>query len=178
MFLKDKGVVDSIKIQSSNGIFDIVDCWIKKEEGYKIHIFTIVCKDQEELEKVWERVSSDIALYFQSNLEIDIEIWNIYILFIVREQVNNEYRYFLEQNKFSSRKLIVDKIADSLSEKDIEKIVFEKLFYLKLEKDKRDKNEESIHAFLREKHKEVYRIITEYNDKPSDLFNKYLEVLK
>ncbi|MED3541310.1 ABC-three component system middle component 1 [Bacillus toyonensis] len=179
MFLKKKEIVEEIKKESFNNSFDLVDCWIKDQENYQVYIFTAVFEDQEELKEKWQPISSDIALHFQGSLQSNIEIWNIYILFIVRGKVSNELRYFVEQNKYSSRKLVVDKRRESISEIDIQEIVNEKLFDLKLNSSEcGTKNQESIEDLLRKNNQKIFEVISENKDKPSSLFTKYLEVLE
>lgn len=58
----------------------------------------------------WSHISSSIAVDYQSALEDESVIWNIYLCFICPFQVNKNLKYEIENNKFSMRKIVVDGI--------------------------------------------------------------------
>lgn len=178
MFLNTRDVIDKIKEESLNNVFDIVECRVKKEDKYQLYIFTVVLSNQEELKEKWESISSDIGLYFQGDLESEIEIWNIYILFLVLETVDSDIRYLVEQNKFSSRKLVIEEVKRPLTEEGIDKLIYDKLFDLKIKKvGDQSKDAQQLSDLLKEEYKELFSILN-LQEKPSELFTKYLEVLK
>ena len=74
--------------------------------------------------------STDII---QKKLEEVIEIFNVYIIFF-QEEVDTATVDLIEQNKYSSRKLVInEKMPEDKDE--LEKIISEKLFELYIEKD-------------------------------------------
>jgi hypothetical protein len=179
MFHKDSETVDKIKKESYNNSFDLVEYRYKLEKNYKVHIFTMVIKDQEELLEVWEDICSDIALNFQAELKDDIEIWNIYILFLVKESVNSQVRYLIEQDKYSSRKLVIEGVKNSIDEEYINEVIKEKLFHVSIAEDSNSKNNnEKISQKLQADYNKLYSVIKDSQERPSVLFTKYLEVLK
>jgi len=180
MFLKKPEIIDLIKEESGNSIFDLVECRIKSEDLYDVYIFTVIIQDQDKLIEIWEDISSDVALYFQGSLKSEIEIWNIYILFLVQASVESQVRYLIEQNKYSSRKLVIEEIKSPITEEIIEDIINEKLFKVKINSvSSSSKNRtESISNKLEASYKKLFTIINESNEKPSVLYNKYLEMLK
>lgn len=56
----------------------------------------------------WSHVASLIAIDYQSVLEDENAVWNIYLCFICPFQVNKNLKYEIENNKFSMRKIVID----------------------------------------------------------------------
>src|SRR6478736_3214367 len=101
-------IIKNLKINSKIiGEYD-VKAWIKPQESYEINIFTITLNNSDELKNIWEIVTNDIAIHFQSELEKNIERWNIYVVFLTNEPIEKELKYQIEQDKYSSRKIICD----------------------------------------------------------------------
>lgn len=179
MFHNKSEIIARIKQASGNDIFELVECRINPEDDYNIYIFTMVLKDQEDLIRSWQDISSDIAIYFQGELETEIEIWNIYILFFVQGSVDNEVRYLVEQNKYSSRKLVIEDIESPITEKYINDIINEKLFNVKIDSVSNMSNPtETVSSTLETKYKNLFNVIKNSQEKPPVLFTKYLELLK
>ena len=89
--------------------------------------------DEEELKANWGEVVNNVADIIQKKLEEVIEIFNVYIIFF-QEEVDTATVDLIEQNKYSSRKLVInEKMPEDKDE--LEKIISEKLFELYIEKD-------------------------------------------
>lgn len=82
-----------------------------------INVFFIELSNEETLGLSWEKVRNFIAVYYQNHLESDFERWNIYIIFIVPTTVSNQFKYKIENDQFSSRKIVIDSFQEELSEK-------------------------------------------------------------
>lgn len=180
MFLSKPEIVENIKKNSGNKLFDLVECRVKTENKYNLYIFTIILDDQKKLEEVWKEICGDIAIYFQTELERDIEIWNIYVLFLVEGNVDSQTRYLIEQNKYSSRKLVIEDVKRPIDKEKIESIINEKLFNLNINyaSSKSYKNV-SISSTLETKYGTLFKVIkNNAKDKPAVLLTKYLELLK
>src|SRR5690554_1186894 len=90
-----------------------VTCWQRKQEKYNIHMFSAVYETADQLIKNYESVRDYVAMFFQSDtLELDIERWNIYEFLIVKQQVGEEIKQQVEQDKFSTRKFLFDGITN------------------------------------------------------------------
>jgi len=72
-----------------------------------VHVFFITVKNAEQLSSVWRKASNFMALHFQSGLEDDFQVWNLYIFYRIEERVDNDLTYLVENDTFSSRKIIV-----------------------------------------------------------------------
>jgi hypothetical protein len=84
--------------------------------GGLVPIFFVDCENTSWLEGAWDRITALIATNFQTNLEAEFSTWNIYIFFIVNTEIPNALKYKIENDTFSSRKIIVRK---GLSEDEI-----------------------------------------------------------
>ncbi|WP_273126199.1 ABC-three component system middle component 1 [Bacillus weihaiensis] len=180
MFRNNPDIIEKIKKESGNNFMDSVECRIKTEGRYNIHIFTVVLKDQNELLENWIDISSDIAIHFQNELKSEVEIWNIYILFLVLGSVDSGTQYIVEQNKYSSRKIVVQGVSRPLDGQEIEKIIMDKLFNIQVDTAKnRNIPTEPVSKTIETKFATLYKAINSDDDeKSSDLYTKYLELLK
>lgn len=59
-------------------------------------------------ESLWENISNEIALKYQSKLEKVYEKWNLYIIYITSDVTPKELKNKIENDKFSSRKIVED----------------------------------------------------------------------
>lgn len=112
-------------------IFDIekdLECYICNQgmDNYKIYLFSIQFKDEQELLKNYEKINDTIAFSFQSKLKEHIEKWNVYLFLFVQESITKSTRILLEQDKYATRKIVIDN--QFKSESTHEKIIKNKLF--------------------------------------------------
>lgn len=77
-----------------------------------IHTFFIECPSKVSLKNNWREVSNFIALHFQNKLENEFERWNLYLFFLIEQGIGNDLKYQIENNTFSSRKIIIDSETD------------------------------------------------------------------
>ena len=107
---------------------------MKREvNGYFIHVICCQFSDVKELENNWEELVTNVADIVQKKLKELIEIFNIYIIFFqvgIDEFVVDK----IEQNKYSSRKIVLRKEMPDDKTK-LEQIISSKLFDLKIEKE-------------------------------------------
>lgn len=83
---------------------------------------------------MWKKINNIIATYFQSNLNKNVEKWNIYLFFFVVDKVSRDVKYKIEQDKYCSRKIIIDSNEEWLDENKIMNYIQMQLFTLKIEK--------------------------------------------
>ena len=84
---------------------------ISLNEGL-IHVFFIEIASKDSLENNWRKISNFIALNFQNNLENEFERWNLYLFFLQAQGISNDLKYQIENDTFSSRKIIIDYVTD------------------------------------------------------------------
>ena len=85
--------------------------------GGIISLFFIESLDESELSKYWDDIVVFISTSYQVNLNDEFSIWNIYLIFLADINVSKELKYKIENDTFSSRKIVVDK------NEEIEKII-------------------------------------------------------
>lgn len=184
--IKKGEVVDRLKKTSEVFLKYNVEAWIKPQQNYDINIFTVLLSDNNELNECWEELTNSIAVHFQSLLEKDIEIWNIYVLFLVKEVVDKELKYKIEQDKYSSRKIVYDDfniIKNESLDLQIKSIIDNKLFGFQLYELKKDRNDSltviSVEEMVKQNDSKLYQIVKYVNKnsnvKPEKLFNIYME---
>ena len=64
---------------------------------------------------LWERISKEIALKYQSKLETTYEKWNLYIIYITNDITPKELKNRIENDRFSSRKIVEDSYANEFN---------------------------------------------------------------
>ncbi|MDR3047411.1 MAG: hypothetical protein LBU51_07350 [Bacteroidales bacterium] len=93
-----------------------------------ISVFSFFFENENLLNDNWESITSSIGSYYQSEFEDEekeFERWNIYILFIVKEPVSTQLKYKIENDKFSSRKIVQDKMIIFLDKDSIHRLIEE-----------------------------------------------------
>ena len=100
-----------------------ISYYVKNIDNYMCHLFCVKLDTIKELTTYWETLSAVVASNFQSQLENDIELWNIYIIFFINDNITREVKYEIEQDKYSSRKIVFDYSTYSIINDDEEKLV-------------------------------------------------------
>jgi len=130
-----------IDIIDNNLSIENLKCW-KYSNEYEIFIFTKVFENEEELVNNWKTINESIAIEFQSTLENDVSIWNLYLILFVQKNVKLERKLEIEQDKYSTRKIVKDNFILDTEKEFIE----EKLFNIDLGSQNREDtdNEKSL----------------------------------
>lgn len=107
--------------------------YMKRKAGnYDIHIVCCQFSDKDELKAGWQSLMSYVSKKIQvRNTEL-IEIYNVYIV-IFQPEISEVLLNEIEQNKYSSRKIILGESMPENKER-LEEIISSKLFRLNIEK--------------------------------------------
>jgi|GEM_PF-502138 len=73
----------------------------------KIHTFFVKFPSEESLKMNWENFSNSIAVYYQSQLPDEFEIWNLYLFYITESIPDKHLKYKIENDTVSSRKILL-----------------------------------------------------------------------
>lgn len=76
--------------------------------GGTIPAFFIKIENEEKLAAKWKAITEFIAIHFQSSLRNEFSVWNIYLFFILENEIRNDLKYTIENDTFSSRKIIIN----------------------------------------------------------------------
>lgn len=74
----------------------------------EIHSFFVRLTSEGRLTENWRLLSNFFALYFQNQIKDEFEKWNLYVFYLVNKPVSNSIRYLIENDTFSSRKIVVE----------------------------------------------------------------------
>jgi hypothetical protein len=99
----------------------------KKEE---FSIFVISVPSVEILDYEWEKIVSKIAVEYQTQLGKGPERWNIYLAFIAHFKIPRGLKYKIENDKYSSRKIVFDEIPKTEEESEITRRISKRIFEL------------------------------------------------
>lgn len=141
-----------------------LQCWLKKEEKYNIHIFSILVEDAKHLKSIQANVRDYIAIYFQGQiLKVEVERWNIYQVFFCKEPIKeNVLKMSIEQDKFATRKLVFDVgIAENISEEAMSQRIYNAIF--KFEFQTTNKKLTSLTNFLPKEDFEIVKLAASIN---------------
>lgn len=156
---KANHIIESLKEKDKNITFENLECWSKEENNYNIYIFSIQLENKSKLLQVHEELRDYIAIYFQSQfLEKNVERWNIYQFFFIKDKIDEVTKQLVEQDKFSTRKIIHDGFNKEISDDEIISLINNELFEFII--NKRSLASESVDTFLVNKgHDEVMLIL-------------------
>ncbi len=98
--------------------------FLEQNIGVKISVF-LVHGTASDLEKDdnWRIISEEIALKFQSKIESKDDKWNLYIIYVCSEKVDKELKAKIENNKFSSRKIVEDNQTEKLTDEIVNNLI-------------------------------------------------------
>lgn len=97
-----------------------------------INCFVCYIEDENRLIKDWKNIVGLISGNFQCELESELEIWNIYLIFCTKYKIDDHLRYEIENNRFAMRKLITNNQSWEGSY-SIEEYIKEEIFCADLE---------------------------------------------
>lgn len=144
-----------------------ITCWQRKQEKYNIHMLSAVYETAEQLISNYESVRDYVAMFFQSDtLELDIERWNMYEFLFVKQEIGEEIKQKVEQDKFSTRKFVFDGIIEDITEEFIKEVIIDELFTFDVQK--RTIGKVNVKTHLRHGHSEVMTFLDKYKSEDND----------
>lgn len=78
----------------------------------KIYLFFISFENEAEIKDKWTTIRNFIAFEIQSTITDDFSKWNFYLFFRIKKTLEKELKYQIENDTFSSRKIVVDFKSD------------------------------------------------------------------
>lgn len=144
--------------------------------GYYSWILCCDVLDTEYLDKHWENIIDNLAIYVQSDLEVDIERYNLYVIFFINTSINSKLKNKIEQDKYSSRKIIVNNSMPKQHE-ELSKKVEELLFNINFREYKKNADEMSLEEWTRSFNKKIFDLFLEYRGNPKEIPTKLEEYI-
>jgi hypothetical protein len=72
---------------------------------------------------LWQEISKEIALKYQSKLESVYEKWNLYIIYVTGDKITKDLKNKIENNKFSSRKIVEDGFSRMFNDEEANRLI-------------------------------------------------------
>lgn len=113
-----KNIIEILKENFSQQEFEL----FQGEYGGSITAFFIKSDNEQILIETWENIRNMIGVYFQSKLESEFDVWNIYLFYITSE-VSKELKHRIEHDTISSRKIVVNHQKE-MSDSDFKEYLF------------------------------------------------------
>ncbi len=98
-----KNIIEILKENFSQQKFELYE----GKYGGSINAFFIKSDSEKILTETWEKIRNMIGVYFQSKLESEFDVWNIYLFYITTD-VSKELKHKIEHDTISSRKIVVN----------------------------------------------------------------------
>lgn len=90
-----------------------------------VSVFVFYFEEENELKKAWNNVSGNIAGLYQAELTEDFDMWNIYTFYLCKSKISLALKYKIENDRFSSRKIVLDNYDKEISDMGIKDIINE-----------------------------------------------------
>lgn len=148
---------------------------------YNLHFFCCVYDNDIDLLKHYEEINDVIAFKFQSELKKDIEKWNVYMFYFVKDNISTQVKRVIEQNKYATRKFVFDNFAGENIIEEQKDIIKRKVLKLDIHSKTRDSTGEYINKQKKDKSLEtlLVKLKESHNTKEKKKrINEYLEGVK
>ena len=115
-------------IEITNTDFQIENCKVchyRNEDAFRVNIFFLEA-DSDTIEKIWKRFSNMVAANYQNHEymgESKFEKWNFYLVYVSKDIVSKELKNKIENDKFSSRKIVEDAYAKELNNEEANRLI-------------------------------------------------------
>lgn len=93
--------------------------------GGKLPIVIVRFSEIDALRKNWKELNSFLAAEYMTSIKDEYAKWNFYIFYYSIDSVEKQLKYEIENNKFSSRKIVIDSFQRDISNVDIKEIISE-----------------------------------------------------
>ena len=90
-----------------------------------VSVFVFYFGQEKELEKTWNNLSGNVAGLYQAELIEDFDMWNIYMFYLCGSEISLALKYKIGNDRFSSRKIVLDNYDEEISDIGIKDIINE-----------------------------------------------------
>lgn len=106
--IKNTYQLDDLQVMDTNNIIPI-----------------LVKTSSSNLQNNWKTISSVLSELLDEYLDNSFKKWNVYILYLITDEVSKELKYKIENNTFFARKIVEDSYILELSDENIKKLISE-----------------------------------------------------
>lgn|SRR5574343_24814 len=93
--------------------------------GDNIPVIFIQFNDLNDLEKFWKEFNSFMTAEYLIKLKNEFSKWNSYVFYLSESIIEKPLKYEIENNKFSTRKIIIESINTTIDTSILENILSE-----------------------------------------------------
>ncbi|MFD1166985.1 ABC-three component system middle component 1 [Sphingobacterium daejeonense] len=111
--------------------------------GDNIPVIFIQFNDLNNLEKYWKEFNSFITAEYLMKIKNDFSKWNSYVFYLTENTVKKPLKYEVENNKFSTRKIVIESISQVVDDNMIKSILSEHIINDNIEFNVENQNIES-----------------------------------
>lgn len=111
--------------------------------GDNIPVVFIQFNDLNDLEKYWKEFNSFITAEYLIKIKNDFSKWNSYVFYLTECTVKKPLKYEVENNKFSTRKIVIESIGQAVDDNMIKSILSEHIINDNIEFNVENQNIES-----------------------------------
>jgi hypothetical protein len=140
-------------IEITNTDFQIENCKVfhyRNEDNFRVNIFFLEA-DSHTLDKIWKRFSNMVAANYQNHEymgDSKFEKWNFYIIYVSKDIVSKELKNKIENDKFSSRKIVEDAYEKELNNEEANRLIVKHITNADLKEIVEATQETSISAYV------------------------------
>lgn len=129
-------------------------CWQTKSGNINLYLFSQIYETVSGLQQHYKELRDHVAISFQSRiLDKPAERWNLYLLFLVKEEVPEEVKQAILQDKFSTRKMVCSIGKEEADDAYINALVGKTL--IDIEIPKRETSTDQLHQLISDRHPQV-----------------------
>ncbi|NDV45892.1 hypothetical protein D0T49_02355 [Paludibacter sp. 221] len=133
----------------------------KNDENLIINVFFLFA-NKKNIENQWKVFSNIIAAKFQNSDYMsenkDFEKWNFYIIYISKEKLPKELKNRIENDRFSSRKIVEDNYSNDFNSDEANKLIIKHITNTDL-KDIIDQTQDKIQVEYKPIDAELWKLI-------------------
>lgn len=115
-------------IEINNQDFEIKNCKVyhyRNEDNFRINIFFLEANN-DIINENWKRFSNMVAANYQNSeymSDSEFDRWNFYIIYISKDKISKELKNKIENDKFSSRKIVEDSYDKEFNDDEANRLI-------------------------------------------------------
>lgn len=117
-----------LTIEINKPDFMIENCKVyhyKNEDNFRINVFFLEANN-DIINENWKRFSNMVAVNYQTSeymSDREFDRWNFYIIYISKDIVSKELKNIIENDKFSSRKILEDSYDKEFNDGEANRLI-------------------------------------------------------
>lgn len=105
-------------------LFDLAEAYFGVLDfGGEITISIVKFKNIKSLSESWDELNSYITAHYFSESDNEFSKWNSYLFYLTPTKLDKPLKYDIENNRFSSRKIVLDNFQKELTDETLSDIV-------------------------------------------------------